>query len=782
MVERFMHRLKKLFHWLFHKKWIRLSIYLSGGILSAFLLLNVIFPLRINLHYSQIVTASDGSVLHAFLSSDDKWRMKTELPEITPTLKKAIIYKEDKYFYYHPGVNPVAILRAAVNNLLQSKKTSGASTITMQVARMLEPKSRTYANKTVEIFRAFQLEWKFSKAEILQLYLNLVPYGSNIEGVKSAALIYFQQPPDYLSLAQTVALTIIPNRPSSLVIGNDNALIVQERNKWLQRFARDKVFPKEEIEDALQEPLNEVRHNVPSLAPHLSLRLARMHREKAIIHSCIDKKKQEKTENIAFNYVKRIHYMGITNCAVLVINNKRNSVEAYLGSADFYNAGDQGQVDGVRAVRSPGSTLKPFLYAIGFDRGIITPKSVIADVPVNVRGYQPQNYDKEFRGNITVETALANSLNVPAVKMLELLGVQTFVTQMKLAGFKQVAADKDKLGLSVILGGCGVKLEELTNLYACFADKGIYRKIKWTQEVSQPDSFRLLSEASAFMTTEILTQHLRPDLPNNYESSLHLPKVAWKTGTSYGRRDAWSIGYNKEYTIGVWVGNFSGNGIPELTGADIATPLLFDLFNNLSYNSANDWFKMPSSLDFRFVCAESGLLPGDFCTEQVMDYFIPGVSTMQKCNHLKEVFVSADESISYCRNCLPENGYKKKWYPNLLPEVVSFYEFQKLPYEKVPPHNPGCSRIYAENAPAITSPVDGLEYLLEKDEEQQLQLTCHADNEVKTVYWYINNRFYATAGAHEKVFFTPEAGTVKISCTDDKGRNSDISIVVQYLE
>lgn len=774
--------IKKLFQWLFHKKWIRLSIYLSGGLLAAFLLLNVIFPLRINLHYSQIITASDGSVLHAFLSSDDKWRMKTELPEITPTLKKAIIYKEDKYFYYHPGVNPVAILRAVVNNMLQSKKTSGASTITMQVARMLEPKNRTYANKIVEIFRAFQLEWKFSKAEILQLYLNLVPYGSNIEGVKSAALIYFQQPPDYLSLAQTVALTIIPNRPSSLVIGRDNALIVKERNKWLQRFARDQVFPKEEIDDALLEPLNEVRHNVPSLAPHLSYRLARMDRDMAIIHSCIDRKKQEKTENIAYNYVQRIHYMGITNCAVLVISNKNNSVEAYLGSADFYNAGDQGQVDGVRAVRSPGSTLKPFLYAIGFDRGIITPKSVIADVPVNVRGYQPQNFDKEFRGNITVETALANSLNVPAVKMLELLGVQAFVTQMKQAGFKQVAADKDKLGLSVILGGCGVKLEELTNLYACLADEGIYRNIKWTQQASRPDSFRLLSEASSFMTTEILTQHLRPDLPNNYESSMHLPKVAWKTGTSYGRRDAWSIGYNKEYTIGVWVGNFSGNGIPELTGADIATPLLFDLFNTLSYNAANDWFKMPSSLDFRFVCAESGLLPGDFCTEQVMDYFIPGVSTMQKCNHLKEVFVSADESISYCRNCLPENGYKKKWYPNLLPEVVSFYEFQKLPYETVPPHNPGCSRIYTENAPAITSPVDGLEYLLEKEEEQQLQLTCHADNEVKTVYWYINNRFYATAGAHEKVFFTPEAGTVKISCTDDKGRNSDVSIVVQYLE
>ncbi|MBK9730661.1 MAG: penicillin-binding protein 1C [Chitinophagaceae bacterium] len=765
-----------------HKKWIRVSLYVILGIQLVFLLLNSLFPLRINIKYSQIVTASDGTVLHAFLSSDEKWRMKTELNEITPTLKKAIIYKEDKYFYYHPGVNPVAILRAVVNNMLQSKKTSGASTITMQVARMLEPKNRTYANKVVEIFRALQLEWKYSKAEILQLYLNLVPYGSNIEGVKSASLIYFQQAPGYMSLAQTVALTIIPNRPSSLVIGKDNMLIVQERNKWLRRFAKDKIFPQDEIKDALLEPLDDTRHNVPRLAPHLSLRMTKVHRHDAIIHSCIDKMKQEKVENIAYNYVQRIHYMGITNCAVLVVNNESNRVEAYLGAADFYNAEDHGQVDGVQAIRSPGSTLKPFLYALGFDKGMITPKSVIADVPVNFHGYMPLNYDKKFRGNVTVETALANSLNVPAVKMLDQLGMQSFVAAMKLAGFAQVGADKDKLGLSTVLGGCGVKLEELTNLYACLADTGSYRKLLWTKEEHQEGAFQLISSGAAFMTTEILTQHLRPDLPNNYESSMHLPKVAWKTGTSYGRRDAWSIGYNKEYTIGVWVGNFSGNGIPELTGADIATPLLFDLFNTLAYNSSNEWFQMPKSLDFRYVCAASGSVPNDFCTEQVMDYFIPGVSGTQKCNHLKEVFVAADESISYCRNCLPENGYKKILYPNLKPELVSFYEFQNIPYEKVPQHNPHCSRIYTENAPSIITPTDGLEYLLEKDEQQQLLLSCNADNEVKTIYWYINNRFFATAGVHDKVFFTPEEGTVKISCTDDKGRNSDVTIEVKYLE
>lgn len=766
----------------FQMKWLRRAVIVATIGLLFFLLADAIFPLKVHIRYSQLVTASDGSVLHAFLSSDEKWRMKTELQEITPTLKKAIIFKEDKYFYYHPGINPFAMVRAAVNNALQSKKTSGASTITMQVARMLEPKERTYINKLVETFRALQLEWHFSKAEILQLYLNLVPYGSNIEGVKSASLIYFQQPPDYLSLAQTVTLAIIPNRPSSLMIGKDNAVIVQERNKWLHRFAAAKIFPQQDVEDALLEPMNDHRHSVPRLAPHLSIRLSGLYRNQAIIHSTIDKTKQEQVENIAGNYLQRIHYMGITNCAVLVVDNETNRVAAYLGSADFFNAADQGQVDGVQAVRSPGSALKPFLYTSCFDNGLITPKSVLSDVPVNFMGYAPQNYDKQFHGYVTAETALANSLNVPAVKLLHSLGVPSFVALLKRAGFRQVATDENKLGLSAVLGGCGVKLEELTQLYACLAHGGTLHTLLWTMDATPQDSVLLFSQGAAFMTTEILTQHQRPDLPNNYQSSLHLPKVAWKTGTSYGRRDAWSIGYNKALTIGVWVGNFSGKGIPELTGAEVATPLLFDLFNTLAYNHSESWFAAPKSLDFRYVCAESGKVPNDFCNEQVMDYFLPGISNVQKCNHLKEVFVDADETISYCRNCLPENGYKKKWYPNLEPEMAAFYESQHIPCTKVPPHNPRCERVYTENAPVIIAPVAGLDYLLERDEPQQLQLSCQADNEVKTVYWYINNHYLASAGVHEPCFFTPTAGQVKISCTDDKGRNTDVVINVEYLK
>jgi penicillin-binding protein 1C len=794
---------------------IRMILWMAVLPVLVFFLLNLIFPLRIGIPYSQIITASDSSVLHAFLSADDKWRMKTELEEITPLLKKTIIEKEDRYFYWHPGINPFAVVRAAINNLVKGRKTSGASTITMQVARLLDPKPRTYGNKIIEMFRALQLEWTFSKNEILQLYLNLVPYGSNIEGVKSAALIYFGQSPEHLSLAQIVTLAIIPNRPSSLIIGKNNDLIVQERNKWLLRFGDDNVFPEEEIRDALTEKLTAKRHPVPQLSPHISLRLASAYPSQPVIHSTIDRRQQVKVENLAYNYIQRIHHRGITNCAVLVLNNETGNVEAYIGSADFYNSANHGQVDGVRAIRSPGSTLKPYLYALAFDRGMATPKSLITDVPANFHGYMPENYDQKFRGTTTVENALANSLNVPAVKIMDALGAQQFVSALKQAGFSSVSENESKLGLSVVLGGCGVTLEELVRLYSAFANEGIEREVHFAEDTPDKKSVvspglpgtkasgtvafqparsdprtmhhikppnRLFSSASAFMISRILTQHTRPDLPVNYESAMRLPRVAWKTGTSYGRRDAWSIGFDKHYTIGVWVGNMDGTGVPELTGADIATPLLFDLFNSIEYNAADDdWLRQPEDLDFRLVCSVTGKVPDDFCTDQVMDYFIPGISSTAKCDHEKTVFVSADSSVSYCRNCLPETGYREKLYPNLPGELIVYYEAENIPYQKIPPHNPSCTRIYTANAPQITSLTDGMDYIFEGN-TGQLALACHAENEVKEVYWYVNDKFYRAAGVHDKVFFTPPEGDIKISCADDKGRNTNVNVKVTYLE
>jgi penicillin-binding protein 1C len=745
--------------------------------------LNALFPLPPPPRYSPIVLAADGSVLHAFLNPTQKWRMKTELREITPALRRTIIEKEDRFFYYHCGINPLAILKAAGRNLTGSGRTTGASTITMQVARLLEPKERTVGHKLLEMLRALQLEAHYSKAEILQLYLNLVPYGGNIEGVKSAALLYFQQPPDYLSLAQTVTLAIIPNRPRGLVLGRHNAAIRLERNRWLRRFGQQGLFPPQAIADALLEPLDVRRHAAPALAPHLARRLVRQYPHRAIIASTLRRSQQAKAEDLTRNYVRRLRALGISNAAVLVINNRSRAVEAYVGSADFQDALSKGQNDGVQAVRSPGSTLKPLLYALAIDRGLVTPKLLLADVPTNFAGYQPENFDKRCHGEVPLDRALAYSLNIPAVRVLAELGVPTFTDKLRAAGFRRVAHDAPRLGLSTILGGCGATLEELTNLYVTLARGGQYAPLRWTAAGPPVRTTALVSDASAFLITDILAQLTRPDLPVGYETSLRLPKIAWKTGTSYGRRDAWSIGYNQDYTIGVWVGNFSGQGSPALTGSDVATPLLFDLFNSLAYNSPNRWFQPPASLDFRLVCAESGLPPGENCPHQLIDYFLPGTSTSRRCQHQKEVLLSADGLLAYCRACAPATGYRRELYPNLLPEVLAFKEAQGIPYRRLPPHNPGCQLVRGgpERAPSITSPLARTEYVLNKGEQQQLLLSCTTDNEVRQVYWYVNDRFLKAAPATERVFFRPAPGRLKISCADDHGRNTDVLVTVSEL-
>ena len=755
-----------------------------GGLLLPFLIflfLDFVFPCKTEINYSTVITAADGSVLHCFLNTNQKWRFKTELNEITPLLKKTIIRKEDKYFRYHPGINVFAIGRAVFKNITRRKVTSGASTITMQVSRMLEPKERNYFNKIIEVFRAFQLEWHFSKDEILQMYLNLVPYGGNIEGVKTASVLYFQQEPEALSLAQVVTLSIVPNDPNGMRIGQNNSYILQKRNFWLKFFLKSGTFPPEEVKDALSEPLDAFRHEAPKNAPHLSLLLKRKYPGKAYINSWIHTEIQHKTEQLVYNYIHVIRNMNITNAAALIIDNKKKAVVTYVGSADFYNNDDDGQVDGVQAVRSPGSTLKPFLYALAVDKGLITPKFVIADVPINYNGYTPENYDGSYHGLVSIEKALALSLNIPAVKILDEYGKDNFLNKLIAAGFNTIREKQKKIGYSVILGGCGVTLQELANLFSTFSHKGIYIPAVLCQNDTRVKPDSLFSPEASYMITSILCELKRPDFPSRFDNTYLLPKIAWKTGTSYGRKDAWAVGYNNNFTVAVWIGNFSGAGVPELNGSEYAVPLLFDIFNNIDYNHNYDWFMPPDKLDFRLVCSETGLIPNDFCTNLVMDSYIPAVSSNQKCQHEKKVYTDPAGKISYCTSCLPESGYKTEYFYNYPAEVISFYEDQEIPYKKIPPHNPDCSRVYDENAPRIISLTDGIEYILYAKEKQQLMLRASCENGVKKIYWYLNNKFYKSAESGEKVFFTPNEGDIKISCTDDKGRNSNIRITVKFI-
>ncbi len=771
----------------------RKTVYILTCFILSYFLVDRISPVNTTVPFARLIEACDGTVLHAYIASDGQWRFYTPLSEITPELKKAIVAKEDKQFYHHPGINPLAVGRALVNNIFHLKRTSGASTITMQVARMLDPKPRTYLNKCIEMFRATQLELHYSKDELLQLYLNLVPYGSNIDGVKAASLLYFNKTPDHLSLAEITALSIIPNRPNSLVMGKDNARIVEQRNKWLLRFRDEQLFAASVINDALQEPLTASRRSAPCAVPQLAIRVRKANPGKLEVKTTIDGTAQQKAETIVTNYVNQLKLRNINNAAVLVVDNTTHEVVTYIGSSDFHDRFHFGQVDGVRALRSPGSTLKPILYGLCVDKGLITPKTMIADVPVNIKGYTPENYDRRFNGNISIEYALSHSLNIPAVKLLEDEGVDNFVSVLSQAGFRSVERNRKKMGLSMILGGCGVRLDELTALYSALANDGKYYPLQYVcpqtsdsnhNAKSKTDTMgvvTLLSPGADFMVTHILTGLLRPDLPNGLDVGVGIPHIAWKTGTSYGRKDAWSIGYNKHYTIGVWLGNFSATGVPDLSGASTATPLLFELFNAIDHNAANDWVEPPKDVAFRLVCPETGKVPGEFCTAQVMDYYLPGISSCDRCDHMKEVWLSADEKFCYCSTCLPPNGYKTKVLPNIPTELANYYHANGIAYTALPAHNPACTRSFEGTPPAITSLTNGMTYIIENKDEQKLQLSCNTGSDVQKVYWYINDKFYAACAAHQKVFFKADGTRLKISCSDDKGRNTNIEIKVKFI-
>jgi len=751
-------------------------------LLALFVLTDLIWPVKTDVEYAGLITDKNGEVLHAFLTKDQQWRFKAELNELTPQLKQAIVYKEDRHFYQHPGVNPMAMVRALWYNMTQARRTSGASTISMQVIRLLEPRKRTYWNKGIEIVRAFQLELHHSKNEILQLYLNLVPYGSNIQGVKAASLIYFGKSPDQLSLAELTALSVIPNRPGSLVVGRDDPKIVAVRNKWLKRFEQDALFDKQSIADALKEPLSAARRSPPRMAPQLALRLHLAAPTVSMVQSTIDSRMQKKAEDIVRNYMNGLQLQDIHNAAVLVVDNTNGDVLVSIGSSDFLDRSHHGEVDGVRALRSPGSTLKPYLYGLSYDAGIATPGMIINDVPAQFSGYAPENYDKEFRGRVTIADALRNSLNVPAVKCLQSLGMQRFLQSMMLGGFRSIYSQRKHLGLSVILGGCTVRLEELTAMYSAFARDGIYRPLHWTKHSDTTSAIQwpIISKGATWMISQTLSELTRPDLPSMADRSQQVPKIAWKTGTSYSRRDGWSIGYNRRYTVGIWLGNFDGHGATALSGAASATPLLFRLFTALDPRCGEDWLQQPKEVETRLVCKATGLPVGAHCTDFVTDYYLPGISNTQACDHLKEIWVSGDGSYSYCTACLPANGYKTMLIPEVAPELADWYDKKGIHYEKSPPHNPACNRLFNGDAPRITSLRNGVTYVILDRETQELTLACRAAPDVKMVYWYVNDHFIKSATTGESLLIRAETQSIKISCADDKGRMASINIRVKF--
>lgn len=745
------------------------------------LLLGHFSPMPAGKPWSRVILARDSSLMASYLSEDDKWRMKVHLDETSPDLIAAILQKEDRWFFLHPGVNPVAIARAGWNNLTTGRRTSGASTITMQLARMMERKERTYGNKIVEIFRAIQLEMRYDKWEIMEMYLSYLPYGGNVEGIKAASFLYFDRPPSTLSLSQAVLLTVIPNRPNSLRLDHGTGPAVEARNKWLKRFREEKLFPEADIAAALEEPVENRRYSMRIRAPHFSRFISERYPQDRIV-TTLDPASQAIAENLLAAYVRRVRPKGISNGAVLVVDNATSAVVAYCGSADFLDKQSFGQVNGVRAVRSPGSTLKAGLYGLALDYGLYTPGSRMLDVPTNYSGYVPENYDLIFHGPVTFDYALRNSLNIPAVTLLREVGISNYLDFLAHSGFHTVDQQREDLGLSMILGGCGVTLEELTRSYTAFARGGRLYPLAYTQaEVGDPqDSTRLYSPAAAWLVWEILRGVQRPDAPLDLTARDGKSSIAWKTGTSYGRRDAWSIGFDGRYTIGVWIGNFNGEGAPDLSGATMAVPLLFDLFNGLGKGKEKVEIPRPSEIAERQVCAETGDLPTPECRHTTPDFYIRNKSHRRVCTQEREIYISADSSIQYCTGCLPASGYLRSSYPIYPAALTLWMDDNGMSYHRPPPHNPACEAVFHGDGPDIISPAADFEYLLERGASQEISLQAASDGTVNLHYWYADGKFVGSCKPGEKIFHTPRAGKVRFSVMDDRGRSSAVEVVVRY--
>ncbi len=743
-----------------------------------FFLLNFLFPLPAEKPYSQIIFAADGTtVLQISLAADDRWRIRTIPADVSPELIAALIAKEDRWFYNHPGFNPFSLARAFFHNTFTGRRTSGASTITMQVARLAEPRPRTYISKFVEIFRAMQYEFHHTKEEILTMYLSYLPYGGNVEGVRAASMIYFQRPAKKLSLSQCILLTVIPNRPNSLRMDKypDRALAV--RNMWIEKFKRDHVFPSSDLDISMEEPVIAKRMAPQTFAPHFCQVVSKT-REETEIRTTLDFSIQADAERLLANHVRRVKSKGVGNGAVIVVNNSDRSVIAYCGSSDFANTPDQGQVNGITSVRSPGSALKPAVYGMGFDKGLITPKYVYNDVPSDFGGYTPENYDLIFHGPVSVEFALRHSLNIPAVACLNESGLQDFTALLQQAGFSSIGNQRKKLGLSLILGGCGVTLEEMTNLYSAFACKGMWYPLRYTTEEEKPgDEGQLFSESASFLLAEILSGLERPDIPNDMLDAARKSRIAWKTGTSYGRRDAWAIGFNPRFTVGVWMGNFDGTGAPDLSGSTMAVPLLFDVFNAVDKGEQN-WFTEPAAIRERKVCAETGLLPGDLCSHKVTDSYIHRQSHENKCALDREIFLNRDSTMQYCTACLPGKGYIRAVYPLFDPGLMHWMENSGMKYPRPPRHNPDCSAASQGDGPKIISPSVEYEYLVRDEAGQEILLQGLSPADVVRQYWYIGGNFFRSCEPGEKVFYRPLAGKTEVVCMDDRGRTASVTVSV----
>lgn len=730
--------------------------------------------------FSRTLEDRNGRLLHLALTPDAKYRLHTPLKEISPALIEATLTLEDRHFHDHPGVNPLSMLRASWGVVSGSAK-GGGSTITMQLARLrYDMHTRTPWGKAWQMFRAIQIERHHSKDEILEAYLNQAPYGGNVEGVGAASLLWCGKPARDLTMREAVALSVLPQSPTTRrprAMGTNASLAAAQHRLW-ERLREERGLPADPLDAAFT--LRQLQP-VPREAPHLARRLfAEKPAEDRVssgvaLRCSLNVERQRGVEQAVNDYVDRKREVGITNACALLVHAPTREVLAYVGSSRFLDNSIQGQVDGVMARRSPGSALKPFIYALAMQQGLIHPHTLLRDGRMAFGSYNPENFDRNFAGPIAAQDALYHSRNIPAVSLAQRLASPGLYGFLKDAGVA-LPRPAEFYGLALPLGGGEVSMEELAELYALLASDGCARRVTYFQDQTVADLKPLLTDEVRFLTREMLRSR-------EGETVMDDPAVTWKTGTSHGFRDAWAAGIRGDYVLVVWIGNFNGKANPAFIARECAAPLLFEVFRHLRLPVRRG--ARPEGVAEVELCAVSGQLPSPHCQHRVRGGFIPGVSPITPCDIHREVIVDASTGLRVLR----DDGKRVlrrevcEFWP---PDLLEMFKLAGVPRKTPPPLETDADALVAADSsavPKIVSPQAALVYTLQASDAKRQNIPLRADTApgVSRVFWFAGARFLGASDPASTLMWPASAGKWQVQVLDDQGRSAAVEVRVEMV-
>ena len=735
-------------------------------------------PLSQRVPLSTTVWSADGELLRVTLASDDQYRLWTRLDRISPAITDAFLLKEDRWFYWHPGVNPASLARAGLRTW-RGAGHQGGSTVSMQLARMLyRLNTRNPRGKLRQIAAAFWLEARYSKHDLLEAYLNLVPFGGNVQGVGAATRILFGKQPDRVNLAEAVTLAVIPQTPTRTP---DRLLQARSRLAalWLATHHTTETQRRQ-----LQSPIDaRPQYAMPWLAPHFvdALLAARGAQSAARLDTTLDAGLERLLERQVRRYIDQHGIRGIRNASALLVDSRDLSVKAWVGSADYWNQSIDGQVDGVVAKRSPGSALKPFIYALALGQGLLHPRTILRDEPSSFGPFTPENFDGRFFGPIPAEEALIRSRNVPAVWVAMQLKQPSLYDFLRSAGVSRLKPES-YYGLALALGGGEVTMEELAALYAMLANQGEFRPLHVEPLRHPAESARLLSPEAAFITLDMLRKNPRPDDDGAPPARNRWP-VAWKTGTSWGFRDAWSAGIAGPYVLVVWLGDFSGRGNPAFVGIEAAAPLFFRIADAVNLGRAGETvppLRPPAGVSRVAVCAASGDLPNRWCPQTVETWYIPGKSPIRVSQLHRAVAIDAATGLPACPPYVAENT-RFEVFEFWSTDMRKLFREAGMPHRVAPPL-PACTVEDHGEPPRIASPLLGVTYTLRADSAITLDASVAAD--VQTLFWFDGSALIGkvAAGAGALAWRPTADGAHLIRVIDDRGRAAERDVQVQFQQ